>query len=52
MALRVSNGVLLLMLFLVGYRSAKETMAWPLLLGAIFLLVGLALVAATIALGG
>jgi hypothetical protein len=51
-ALRVSNALLLLMLFLVGYRSAKETMARPLLLGSIFLLVGLALVAMTIALGG
>jgi hypothetical protein len=51
-ALRVSNALLLLMLFLVGYRSAKETMARPLLLGSVFLLVGVALVAATIALGG
>jgi len=51
-ALRVSNALLLLMLFLVGYRSARETMARPLLLGSIFLLVGLALVAMTISLGG
>jgi hypothetical protein len=51
-ALRVSNALLLLLLFLVGYRSAKETMARPWLLGTIFLLVGVALVAMTIALGG
>jgi hypothetical protein len=51
-ALRVSNALLLLMLFLVGYRSAKETLARPLLVGTVFLLVGVALVAGTIALGG
>jgi VIT1/CCC1 family predicted Fe2+/Mn2+ transporter len=51
-ALRVSNALLLLLLFLVGYRSAKETMARPLLLGFIFLLVGVVLVAGTIAIGG
>jgi hypothetical protein len=51
-ALRVSNVLLLLLLFLVGYRSAKETMARPLLLGSIFLLVGVALVALTMVLGG
>jgi hypothetical protein len=51
-ALRVSNALLLLLLFLVGYRSAKETMARPFLVGSVFLLVGVALVAATIALGG
>jgi hypothetical protein len=52
MALRVSNALLLLLLFLVGYRAAKETLAPPLLVGSVFLLVGVALVAATIALGG
>jgi hypothetical protein len=52
LALRISNALLLLMLFLVGYRAAKETMARPWLLGSIFLLVGAALVVITIALGG
>jgi hypothetical protein len=51
-ALRVSNALLLLLLFLVGYRSARETMARPWLVGLVFLLVGVALVAGTIALGG
>jgi hypothetical protein len=51
-ALRVSNGILLALLFLVGYRHAKHTTAQPLLTGLIFLLVGVFLVALTIRLGG
>jgi hypothetical protein len=52
LALRVSNVLLLALLFAVGYRFAKDTMARPWLTGATFLLVGAALVVLTIALGG
>ena len=52
LALRVSNVLLLILLFYVGYRFARDTMAKPWLTGAVFLLVGMVLVAATIALGG
>jgi VIT1/CCC1 family predicted Fe2+/Mn2+ transporter len=51
-ALRVSNAILLGLLFAVGYRFARHTMARPWLAGTTFLLVGVALVAAAIALGG
>jgi VIT1/CCC1 family predicted Fe2+/Mn2+ transporter len=52
LALRVSNILLLGLLFYVGYRFARDTMARPWLTGAVFLLVGVVLVGATIALGG
>jgi hypothetical protein len=52
LAVRVSNVLLLALLFFVGYRFAKDTMARPWLTGALFLFVGIVLVAATIALGG
>lgn len=51
-ALRTSNAFLLLMLFFVGYGAARHTIAKPWLVGAIFLAIGVALVAAAIALGG
>ncbi len=51
-ALRVSNAILLALLFLVGYRSAQHTMAKPWLTGMAFLLVGVFLVALAIPLGG
>lgn len=51
-ALRISNGLLLVMLFVVGYRAARHTMAKPWVTGAVFMLAGLALVVAAIALGG
>jgi hypothetical protein len=51
-ALRVSNGILLALLFFVGYRHARHTTAHPLLTGCVFLLVGVFLVALTIRLGG
>ena len=51
-ALRVSNAILLALLFLVGYRSAQHTMAKPWLTGIAFLLVGVFLVALAIPLGG
>lgn len=52
MALRVSNAVLLGLMFYAGYSWAKYTMAKPWLTGACFLLGGLGLVAIAIALGG
>jgi hypothetical protein len=51
-ALRVSNAVLLALLFYAGYSWAKYTMAKPWLSGACFLLGGLLLVVMAIALGG
>ncbi|MCU0975221.1 MAG: VIT1/CCC1 transporter family protein [Steroidobacteraceae bacterium] len=51
-ALRVSNAVLLCLMFYAGYSWAKYTMAKPWLTGACFLLGGLLLVVMTIALGG
>jgi VIT1/CCC1 family predicted Fe2+/Mn2+ transporter len=51
-ALRVSNAILLALLFGVGYRFARLTMARPWLAGTTFLLVGFVLVVAAIALGG
>ena len=51
-ALRVSNAVLLALLFYVGYAWARRTMAKPVLTGCVFLLGGVALVAVAIALGG
>lgn len=51
-ALRVSNGILLALLFLVGYRHARHTLARPWLTGLVFLLVGVGLVALAIPLGG
>lgn len=51
-ALRVSNAILLLLLFIVGWRAARHTLAKPWLAGAVFVLVGLLLVALAIPLGG
>jgi len=51
-ALRVSNAILLGLLFWAGYRFARYTMARPALTGLLFLLFGAALVAMAIALGG
>jgi VIT family len=52
LALRVSNGVLLAMLFVCGYWWARYTLARPLLAGISFLIVGFVLVLVAIALGG
>ena len=52
LALRVSNGLLLAMLFLTGYRWAQETNSRPWLVGTTLLLGGVALVAVAMALGG
>jgi VIT1/CCC1 family predicted Fe2+/Mn2+ transporter len=51
-ALRVSNAILLGLLFTVGWRAARHTLAKPWLAGATFLLVGVLLVALAIPLGG
>jgi hypothetical protein len=51
-ALRVSNGILLALLFFAGYHHARHTLAKPWLAGLVFLLVGVLLVAVAIPLGG
>jgi hypothetical protein len=52
LALRVSNGVLLALLFVVGYRTGRATLVRPWLAGLTLLLLGLVLVVVAIALGG
>jgi VIT family len=52
LALRVSNGVLLVLLFVTGYWWARHTLSRPWLVGTVFLVIGMALVLAAIALGG
>ena len=52
LALRISNSILLALLFLVGWRAAQHTMANPWIAGSVFLLAGVLLVAITILLGG
>ena len=52
LALRLSNGLLLAMLFLVGYRWAQDTNSPPWRVGTTLLLGGLFLVGVAIALGG
>jgi hypothetical protein len=51
-ALRVSNAILLALLFYLGYRHARHTLAKPWVAGLVFLLSGLFLVAIAVALGG
>ena len=51
-ALRVSNAVLLALLYYLGYRHAKHTLARPWIAGLVFMLAGLFLVAIAIQLGG
>lgn len=51
-AIRVSNGIALLLLFLTGYRLGKSAGYSPFLTGLLFALVGAILVLSTIALGG
>jgi len=51
-ALRISNAILLALLFLSGYWWARYTLGKPWVSGAIFLLGGSLLVLAAIALGG
>lgn len=52
LALRTSNVILLGLLFFVGHRAARHTLARPWLAGGTFLLIGLFLVLIAIALGG
>jgi len=52
LALRVANAILLGLLFAVGWRAARHTLARPWIAGIVFLLVGLLLVALAIPLGG
>jgi hypothetical protein len=52
LALRVSNGIAVVMLFLCGYRLGRYSDNRPWLLGVSMALIGSALVAITIALGG
>jgi VIT1/CCC1 family predicted Fe2+/Mn2+ transporter len=51
-ALRVSNAVLLALLFVVGHRVGRLTLARPWLTGAVFAVFGLGLVLLSMALGG
>ena len=51
-ASRVSNAILIALLFLVGYRHARSTLARPWLVGTAFMLAGVFLVAIAIPLGG
>jgi len=52
LALRVSNAVLVALLFFTGYWWARYTLSRPWIAGVSFLLIGTALVLAAIALGG
>jgi len=52
LALRVSNAILVLLLFLTGFLWARHTRLRPWLTGTIFLFAGLGLVAVAVALGG
>jgi VIT1/CCC1 family predicted Fe2+/Mn2+ transporter len=51
-ALRASNGIALVMLFVLGYRLAPYTLQSPVRLGMAMVGIGVALVAITVALGG
>ena len=51
-ALRVSNGILLALLFFTGYHWAKPTLGRPWLVGFTFLVIGFGLLEMAIALGG
>ena len=52
LASRISNAILIALLFLVGYRHARSTLARPWLVGTVFMLAGVFLVAIAIPLGG
>ena len=52
LALRVSNGVALVLLFATGYLLGRYASRPPLRVGLIMTVIGLVLVGATIALGG
>jgi VIT1/CCC1 family predicted Fe2+/Mn2+ transporter len=52
LALRISNAILLVLLFVVGYRTAQHTLARPWMAGAAVTLLGVGLVLLAIRLGG
>jgi hypothetical protein len=52
LALRISNAILLALLFISGYFWARHTLGKPWIVGLCFLLGGIALVVVAIALGG
>lgn len=52
LALRVSNGVLVALLFVIGFAWARTSNANPWLFGSAFLLAGITMVLTAIALGG
>jgi hypothetical protein len=52
LALRISNALLLALLFLTGYWWSRYTLGKPWLVGSAFLAAGSVLVIAAIALGG
>jgi VIT family len=52
LALRVSNAILVLLLFFIGYRWSRYTLGKPWLVGLCFLIIGIVLVAIAIPLGG
>jgi VIT1/CCC1 family predicted Fe2+/Mn2+ transporter len=52
LALRVSNAILLALLYYLGHRHARHTLAQPWIAGLVFLLAGLFLVAVAVRLGG
>jgi hypothetical protein len=52
LALRISNAILLGLLFFVGWQAARHTLARPWVSGLVFLLLGTLLVAMAIPLGG
>jgi hypothetical protein len=51
-ALRVSNGIAIVMLFLTGYAFGRHAGHWPLAMGVSMVILGGAMVAVTISLGG
>lgn len=52
LALRISNAILIVLLFVVGYRTAQHTVARPWMAGAAVALLGVGLVLLAIRLGG
>src|SRR5262245_6900093 len=52
LALRISNAIAIAMLFLTGYAFARLTGRQPWLVGALMVVIGVALVGITMALGG
>jgi VIT1/CCC1 family predicted Fe2+/Mn2+ transporter len=52
LALRISNGIAIVMLFLMGYAFGRLSERNPLMVGIFMVLFGILLVVMTIALGG